>query len=112
MFESINGFKNYYGFKSLLKNGVITGRFGCDDDTIVFNRVTVIPAVTNYALDLNQVAVLMAFKGTGTFTNVNGTLSEFYSPFDYSTPRNNIAAITTVNVGAGSECIVAIFDLY
>lgn len=38
-YESITGLKNYYGFKSLLKNGAWTQRYSCDDDTIVFNRI-------------------------------------------------------------------------
>jgi hypothetical protein len=59
-YESITGLKNYYGFKSLLKNGTFTGRYSCDDDTIVFNRIESF-TFTNatFVLNANQVGVVL-----------------------------------------------------
>jgi hypothetical protein len=66
-YESITGRKDYYGFKSVLKNGTATNRFGCDDETIVFNRVQTwtetefkIFGYMPFELQTNQVAVVVA----------------------------------------------------
>lgn len=59
-YESITGLKNYYGFKSLLKNGGWTQRYGCDDDTIVFNRIESFTFTTGgFVLNPNQVGVVL-----------------------------------------------------
>lgn len=59
-YESITGLKNYYGFKSLLKNSGATERYSCDDDTIVFNRIVTLSfAFGPINLNSNQVAVIL-----------------------------------------------------
>jgi hypothetical protein len=76
-YESITGLKNYYGFKSLLKNGLATQRYGCDDETIVFNRVVSVSSqlytyFNPFNLATNQVAVLL---------NSSSQFISFYQPF-------------------------------
>jgi hypothetical protein len=59
-YESITGLKNYYGFKSLLKNGTWTQRYSCDDDTIVFNRIESFTfGIGGFSLRSNQVGVVL-----------------------------------------------------
>ena len=59
-YESITGLKNYYGFKSLLKNGAWTQRYSCDDDTIVFNRIESYTwSNGGFSLNPNQVGVIL-----------------------------------------------------
>jgi hypothetical protein len=71
-YESITGLKNYYGFKSLLKNGQWTQRYGCDDDTIVFNRIESYTWVSgSFALNANQVGVVLNL--TCTYHQVSGS---------------------------------------
>ena len=71
-YESITGLKNYYGFKSLLKNGTLTQRFSCDDDTIVFNRIQSFTfRSTTITLNANQVGVLLNL--TCTYHQVTGS---------------------------------------
>lgn len=64
-YESITGLKNYYGFKSLLKNGAYTQRYSCDDDTIVFNRIESFTFSSGgFSLRANQVGVVLNLSVT------------------------------------------------
>ena len=72
-YESITGFKNYYGFKSLLKNSLRYRNYACDDDSIVFVELESITAtraqVTPYVLQANQVAVVISSTSAVTLWN-------------------------------------------
>ena len=126
-YKSITGLDNYEGFKSNLKNGMVTRRFGCDDNTIVFNSVRTI-SQSAYTINLlsNQVAVFlngnttpMSMGGT-SFDNVYG-YRDINGTFSYGTLKSTILKGTlAVNqivldayyTGIPMTITYAIFDLY
>lgn len=122
-YESITGLKNYYGFKSLLKNGSFTGRFGCNDQTIVFN------SVKNYSqgvvnLASNQIAVFLNTSSNYFLPLATQNVYDMIYAKDvnnntmkFGPDQNVIGMVATqqIIVGTGSaisNIIVAIFDLY
>jgi hypothetical protein len=123
-YESITGLKNYYGFKSLLKNGGWTQRYGCDDDTIVFNRILKATG-NNEVVNLkpNQVGVILNFT-----SNYFLVLTQYLADtMTYSDVNNEIATaipdqllkgevfVNSVRLGPNgslTSATIAIFDLY
>lgn len=122
-YKEITGLENYIGFKSQLKTGEYTGKFRCDDDTIIFNRIVTFNQFVNTFYDLadNQVAVLLnATCIQNSFAN-----SQFAS-YDVNRKPFNTEFINLINgilmidliildssySGFPQTLTVAIFDLY
>ena len=123
-YESITGLKNYYGFKSLLKNGDWTQRYSCDDDTIVFNRIESYTwSAGGFTLNANQVGVILNVTNLYTFV---GTffLPELITAKDvdnqtiYINPLSEVKGIVITNSFTNTyfadqkNIVLAIFDLY
>jgi hypothetical protein len=123
-YESITGLKNYYGFKSLLKNGAFTSRFSCDDDTIVFNRIESFTFGAGFNLNNNQVGVVL---NLGTQFIILSGSSYIYDNIRSFDVDNQLIYLNVVSdnkgvvvrnqllpdLSASSHFIVlAIFDLY
>jgi hypothetical protein len=123
-YESITGLRNYYGFKSLLKNGGWTQRYSCDDDTIVFNRIE---SFTwnggGFSLNANQVGVVLNCTNIYTTVGVsvqveNVQAKDVDNQTIYINPTSEIKGIVITNTftntyGADPKNLVlAIFDLY
>lgn len=124
-YESITGLKNYYGFKSLLKNGAWTQRYSCDDDTIVFNRIkTYTFSLTAFNLASNQIAVIINSASNVVLALPGQYIDECFLCKDvenqnlYFRPNQNIIGqVFTQFVSAGlststKSVTFAIFDLY
>jgi hypothetical protein len=122
-YESITGLKNYYGFKSLLKNGGWTQRYSCDDDTIVFNYIKSYPqGVINLAA--NQVAVVL--NASSNYYAISATQWAPDAIYSKDVANNTVKFIPDQNVigmcltqqiivGTGSalsNLVIAVFDLY
>ena len=124
-YESITGLKNYQGFKSLLKNGIETQRYGCDDNTIIFNRVeTYNLALFPITLPINQVAVVLnlssSYKALSSTSFIQSAIT-FYDVNGYQNTAQpdqqviGLVARQTIGTYIPStqiSCVVAIFDLY
>ena len=59
IYELITGLTNYEGFKSVLKNSVVGQRGNVEDENILLNSVRVLNGSGSYALNANQVAVIL-----------------------------------------------------
>ena len=125
-YESITGLKNYYGFKSLLKNGTWTQRYSCDDDTIVFNRIESYTFNSGgFILYPNQVGVVLNLSCT--YYQVSGSNwqiepvrskdvdnSDIYLFGDQSVNGSVVTNIITFGYSFSTDhnIVLAIFDLY
>jgi len=124
-YESITGLKNYYGFKSLLKNGVLTQRYSCDDDTIVFNRIESYTWLSGgFTLNSNQVGVVLNCSN-GYVQILSGVVvAELVEAHDVDNqiieinPDSYVKGIVLTNTFRSSigttrhNLVLAIFDLY
>lgn len=122
-YESITGLKNYYGFKSILKNGLSTQRYSCDDDTIVFNRI--VSTTANYTIASNQVGVILNYTSSygstapGIFNqevclvlNVNGSaIAIIPNQLIFGQVFTGGVSVSTF-FGVNAQLTFAIFDLY
>lgn len=125
-YESITGLKNYYGFKSLLKNGAITGRYACDDDTIVFNRIESYTFTSaTFLLNSNQVGVVLNLNSQEWSSSTNSYHPEGINTFDVDgqmqfvfgneTPIGVVLIDRFEKVHSNTvlkTLVLAIFDLY
>jgi hypothetical protein len=124
-YESITGLKNYYGFKSLLKNGGWTQRYSCDDDTIVFNRIESFTFFAGgFSLAPNQVGVVLNISNQAITIAPGVWLKDAIFAFDVDNSSmilqddaNVIGTIITNSFSnaLGNErhmIVLAIFDLY
>jgi hypothetical protein len=123
-YESITGLKNYYGFKSLLKNGQWTQRYGCDDDTIVFNRIESFTFNGGgFTLNANQVGVVLNCTNLYCQPALNFFIPELIEALDVDNQRIYIdsnASIVGIAIigsfqlayGGQKNLVLAIFDLY
>jgi len=125
-YESITGLKNYYGFKSLLKNGLITGRYSCDDDTIVFNRIESFTFFSGgFVLNANQVGVVLNLNCAYHQVSASNWVVEAIETRDvdnqevflFGNQTTLSQVITnyirpTYSVGQLHNIVLAIFDLY
>lgn len=107
-YESITGLKTYYGFKSLIKNATRTGVFGCDDDTIIFNRVqTYRGGALSISLESNQVAVIL---NATTENAVLAPTAYTYDDIRVTTVYNQTCSFTP-DMAVVGMCIVGTFTL-
>jgi hypothetical protein len=125
-YESITGLKNYYGFKSLLKNGLWTQRYGCDDDTIVFNRIESYTWIGGgFTLNPNQVGVVLNlscpyYQVSGSNWVAEGITARdvdnnFIYMFGDQKVLGSVIVNTFTNIYSPFEyhtLVLAIFDLY
>ncbi|MEY2670889.1 MAG: hypothetical protein RLZZ577_1205, partial [Bacteroidota bacterium] len=116
---------NYYGFKSLLKNGGWTQRYSCDDETIVFNRIESFTFNGGgFVLEPNQVGVVLNVTNQYFATGPATYYPELIETMDvdgeviYLMPNATTLGIVITQVmgavygGVRKNVVLAIFDLY
>ena len=105
-YQSITGLSNYEGFKSILKNGIVTQRFNIEDENIVFVKVVCVnPSTGPYVLNSNEVGVILNAPFAAAIYNNIALINESNYWFALDVSGN------TINYIGAESCGLVVTDV-